>query len=931
MSTPVAVDTALTVLLGRGRLSQGIRQTLEDFTATGLIRDLVWVDADAFSSPSSEAIHLRFNAEGTPEISRLPFNSLISQAGASRLNLGIINVIGTAGASLSAAEISPLNDALSSFSVGRSIHRTNLMITAVDAPLAGELPILNGYTNLMLAPEDSLGPDTSTVAYYYDHLDPRFTLHCAAGIASLFGIWEGATSAPVTGLAPNHGDTFRLVRAFYRRIDGQSVQAQLKSLILDTSENPLPHLERPGQDISAQHTQNPAGFAADAAEELLSNFRGRLIAEPVNPTVEKTRNASTGAVVKHFLGQWARNMATTPVRAWDDLRAEGSSLATDTVQTTIYGETGSRVRVGNEMNLEGLGESQTRQEQAPSEHRLHAAAELNPLWEAYKKTAISLLDAEPRQIDENGIRLPAVVSQGASTQVTVAKQAADVVPGPERNFGAELPYAMRSLLGDTEVAPYDVVGVREYEQRLGSQANVGQRQMGQVRSDFQQWQARNSQSFAYHVGQGLQERIRQQHQQRSAYEEQIARYEKEQKKVAASGLAGKIFRWLGWVSFWSAAIFALSWGWLNWRAESVLELPTWVRHLNESEPATKAWLFGIWLGIWLLCWILQVFFETRDNILRRNQRSDVQSRLAAAYRNRELTEQSIFRLNVGYQQFLSVSQVIGTLLERPFGQISHPRVEAAIPVNTMPDSVLFAEATPAEGTVSQLAHNFRRKLYRQGWLQEYVDSGMKEAARGFTAETHAPLNVDYLFATPGQGSNSDLARFSRWISGESFRSRDRSAQKWHVITTDLAEDARHEGAAVLTSLQFYRDGQQHTAPNRLPLAEAVNRGSFHGEIASPNGQVGRMLSLDPGFCTHERHDNAFDAIGVSEVLVQVGHVAAQSDIAFRRQEPQASSADLLSRMPTEEHHVPQTREQLSRSQPTQFPSREQQMPGMGEF
>ncbi|QGU08348.1 hypothetical protein COCCU_12240 [Corynebacterium occultum] len=931
MSTPVGLDSTLTVFLGRGRLAQGIRQTLEDFTATGLIRDLVWVDADAFVSPSSEAIHLRVNADGTPEINRRPFNSLVSQSGASRMHLGIINVIGAEDGILSAVEITALNNALSSFSVGRGIHRTNLMITAVDSPLAAPLPILNGYTNLMLAPEDSLGPESSTVAYYHDHLDPRFTLHCAAGIASLFGIWEGATSAPVSELAPNHGETFRLVRSFYRRIDGQAVQAQLKSRILDTSENPLPRIERPGQEISAQHTQNPAGFAAEAAQGLLEKFEDQLIGDRVSPTVERTRNTSAAAGFKSFLGEWFKNMISTPVRAWGDVRAESSSFATDAVQSTIYGETGSRIRVGGDSLSDAPGHTPAQRDPAQVDLNLRAAAELRPLWEAYKNTAMSLLDAAPRLVGEGEARLPSVVNDGSSSRFTVAKQAVEVIPGPEENFGAELPYALRSVLGEHRVAPYDVVGVQEYEQRLGSQTQVGQRQMGQVRSEFQQWQGRNSQSFAYHVGRGLQERIQQQHQQQANYAAQIEHYRKDKKEVAGPGRAGKIFRWLGWVTFWSAAVFALVWGVENWRAESVMELSTWVRHLNQSETSTKAWLFGIWLALWLLCWILQVYFETRDNIRLRNQRSDVASRLAVALENHSRTKHTIGRLNVAYQQFLSVSQVIGTLLERPFGKIQHTRVEAAIPVNTMPDSLLFAEATPDEQTVSQLAVGFRRKLYRQGWLQDYVDGGMKEAARSFTAENHTPIGVDHLFATTGQGSSGDLARFSQWIAGEKFRSQDRSAPKWNSITAALANDARHEGAAVLTSLQFYRDGKKTEAPNRAPLANSVASGSFHGEIASASGQVGRVLSLDPNFCTHERHANAFDAIGVSEVLVQVGHTAGQSDIAFRSQLSQSASSELLAQMPTEEHHLPPSRGTEAQPFSTQFRPNEQQMPGTGEF
>ncbi|MGP6174660.1 hypothetical protein [Corynebacterium sp. A21] len=934
MTSAHPLDTTLTVFLGRGNLSQGIRQTLEDFTATGLIRDLVWVDADSFRNSSSEVTHLRVTPAGTPEITRKSFTSLVSHSGTKRMNLGVINVVGAPDSALTWAEIDPLTKAIGSFSVGRDIHRTNLMITAVGSPLVGDLPILRGYTNLLLAPEDSPGPDTSTVAYHFDDLDSRFTLHCVAGIASLFGIWEGSSSAPVTQLAANNGASFRLVRSFYRRIDGQAVQASLKARILDTDTNPLPRLDRPGRELTAQHTQNPAAFAAAAAEKLLIDFEEKLVGTRVEPTAEKTRRTSTGAAIREFLGRWAKNMMSGPRRAGRDLRAESGALVEDTVQATLYGETGSRTQVGgsplNDAPLSPVfGGSNASRVQVDQE--LQAAAELQQVWDAYKNVAMSLLDAAPRQIAQGEARLPQVVNNGTSPNVTVARRAADVIPGPDSNFGSELPFAIRAALDGSEVAPYDVVGVQQYEQRLASDGQVNKRQVGQVIGDFQQWQARNSESFAFFTGRGLQRKLKHEQQRERELHDEIRRLEREKNEDETSGLMGKVFRWLGWVSFWSAALFAGLWAVINLRAGANADLVLWVRHLNDAEPATKAKLFGIWLLIWLICWILQGVGETLDGLRFSHRRTAVDSRLAAAKENLIRTHDAIIRLNVGYQQFLSTSQIIGTLLERPFGKIRHTQVDAAIPVNTMPASVVFAEATPDDHTVDQLALRFRKEIFSEGWLQDYVNGGMQTAAADFASDIHNPIDVDHVFSTTGQGSSGELARFAEWIIGDRFRSRDRSAAKWSSITGDLARDARHEGAEVLTSLQFYRAGQKISAPNRAPLEHNRFQGFFNSEIASESGQVGGVLQLDTAFCTHERHPNTFDAIGVSEVLVQIGHSADQSDVAFTNPEAQSSRPEIIDQMPTEENHQAPDSGLDTRPYSPESDPRDQQMPGMGEF
>ena len=220
MSAAYSQDTILTVFLGRGLTAEGIRQTLEDFAETGLVRNLVWIDADSFHESSSEVTHLATNQDGLPELQRRPFNELVSRSRTTKLHIGVINVIDGSEGMLHAEELNPLVGIIDSVCSHHQIHRSNVMIGAVAAPLDEELPILRGYVNLMLAPEDSHSPGTATVTYRHGFSDHRFTLHCVANIASLYGLWEGSTSTPIEQLVPAKGSSFRLVRSFYRRIDG---------------------------------------------------------------------------------------------------------------------------------------------------------------------------------------------------------------------------------------------------------------------------------------------------------------------------------------------------------------------------------------------------------------------------------------------------------------------------------------------------------------------------------------------------------------------------------------------------------------------------------------------------------------------------------------------------------------------------------------
>lgn len=927
-------DTTLTIFLGRGRLSHGIRQTLEDFTATGLVRDLVWVDADTFDTSSSPVTHLGIREDGTPEITRQPFNVLVARSGADRLHLGVINVAGAGDSQLGSAELAPLLGAIDSVGSGHATHRTNLIITAVGTPLDGDLPLLRGYTNLVLAPEDSPGPESATVPFHFDRLDNRFTLHCVAGIASIFGLWEGSTTAPVTRLEPASGLTFRLVRAFYRRIDGQEVQARLKSRILDTTDNPLPRLDQPGQEAAAQYTEDPRAFAQGAAEELLAEFNGHLEGRQVEATAQSTRVTTSGSALGEFFGLWLRKMATTPKRFLADLRAESTSLIDDTVQAAVYGGSGSRTHVGGSTGavlsedpadpFGGVGQR---------DYEAQAAGELGQLWQAYQRTALSLLDASPRGIGADGgqVRRPGVVDHGPGGHVQVARRSADVVPGPADSFGGDLPVEVKATVGGGQIAPYDVEGAAEYERRLAGSGQSRHRDLGRVRGDFGQWRKRNSTSFAYFVGRGLVDKQAELRERERRLARQVADLENQQAEVEGSGLLSGVFRWLGWVTFWSAAIFAGLWGIGNLRTdETGVPLWQWVRHLNEAPGGTKAWLFGIWLVLWLIFWIAQVVVETRNEIRFLHRRRDVVSQRDAARANLAATRRAVVRLKVGYRQFLSTSRIIGTLLEQPFGRVRHLRTESTIPVNTMPDSVLFAEAVPDDSVVDQLADRFRRDLYREGWLETYVNDGVAQAARALEEKEHGQIDLSRVLSTQGEGTRGQLARLAEQVASEEFRARDRSDGKWREITRRLRSRTHHDDSEVLTPLQTYRDGRSHTAPTRTRLDQVTDVGSFNGEVATERGRVTGILNLDPQYCTYDHNTNTFDAIGVSEVLVQVGGSADQADLAFRGPRQAPVDTGILDAMPVDEDSVPRPGDVRHAPSTPSTPTRHQ-LPGMGEF
>src|SRR5699024_10556475 len=146
--------------------------------------------------------------------------------------------------------------------------------------------------------------------------------------------------------------------------------------------------------------------------------------------------------------------------------------------------------------------------------------------------------------------------------------------------------------------------------------------------------------------------------------------------------------------------------------------------------------------------------------------------------------------------------------------------DATIPTNTMPDSVVFAEANPDDVVVDELAQRFRRDHYRAGWLDTYDLGAVNEAAAEYSARTGSTTYSNQVFGTGGSGTGGALVRFADYVSSPDFRSRDRSRGEWAEITRHLGGYARRDDAGVLSPLMTYRGGERFSAPHRLPLAHS---------------------------------------------------------------------------------------------------------------
>ncbi|APT85514.1 hypothetical protein [Corynebacterium aquilae] len=876
----------LTILLGRGTTAAAVRQALEDFAALGIVRNLIFIDADSFTHADSGVRLVRTMPDGSTRIEHASLTKALvdidshhrEQPGVASLVL--VNNIDEADGRLGPDNIAPVTLALDSVGYSSRLHRSNLMLTRANAVVETPLPTLRGYVNLMLAPEDAGGPDQPAATLDAGCRTHRLALHYAAGIASIYGAWTGSKSVPAHHMDLGQGDTFRLVRTYYRRIDGQQVQTRIKLAIFDTDTNPQAKLNRPGQAVYAHYPVDTAAFAGGCAEELIQEYEHTLTGARYQAITQALVHTTAGHALADFARAYGTNLVTAPSRFARRLRYDVATARDYAVQKHLYGVTGSRVQVGRAALATAPGgedEHETDSEVATQAiaTREEIASELEPLWRSYSNMALTMMDASPRAFGTSSAeaRYPAACLEAGTSNVYVAGSADHVIPGPHTRFGRKLPPQLKNLMGEP-IAGYDVVGAKAYERQLAQLTGSQHRAIGRTIGDFRQWRQKHAQSFAARTGAQLDAMRQEIMVERDGYLADIDRLSREQQpETTTDDSTTSALRFFGWVSLGSLVLFSGLYG-IGHLVHNAAGSPDWfwVRALDATTAGTKATFFGVWFLLWLILWLCQVALETRDDIKDANRRRTVRSDMHTARDNALACEVAIKRIDVAYNQFLSVSHMLGAILEKPFGQVEKNEQRAVTPTNEMPRHVVLAEATPPHQAVRATIDRHRMSLYEEGWMGPLAGEALTQAATRLHNTGGITVDVEHLLGLPGDRTGSALDKISTIVSSPEFLNTDRTQRQWMQIIAQLADSNAHEDitAAAVSS----HDGTLN------PLSELGAVGSFNGQFLTEQGQtINRVGAVDQHY--YFKGSSTIDAIGGGEVLVQLSRPAHISDVRLR--------------------------------------------------
>jgi hypothetical protein len=744
MSSPHSTTRALTVLVIPPAHADELVGILVDYSAAGLLDNFVWVAAADAHGPSAPATSVR---DGLSE--PVVLQQLLTGQRYDRIRVAVL-----VPADAPAEQRAPLaaeqyvEQVARTSAMGAQITLLRLLLTGGDAgpSQSSHAIVLEGWHNLLVAPEDSAGPGLAAVPW--GRLGEQLDLaqRAASAIAAAAGLWMGVDQTPFDTLEILPGETVRAVRGFYRGLDTAAVEEQLRDTLFDPAGRlPLPR----GGQTPVLYVEDAAAASQTMARALWTKHRDVLRSPRLGVGGVGAQAISIIAALKMFLRFMGGALRNAPSAWLSAVKGSVTSAVASTVQATAFGGRDSAfavVTADKAANWQDLGRSAESLDAAIGggigEGHM-AQQDLSPLWNDFINGALTLADGGRRA----GGMEPIQVGAG----IGVLAQAADVVPSRAERFSA-IPTSLAAVIGVTEVEPADVLSaqdLRERLQRAYSDPAAGVEARGTA-TELDGWLQRRSKSYAWQVGSILTDFLGRARQEVGQLGEQIQRAASElgldERLRARQKAISVILATLTWATLGVVLVLVgfASIGWISWKYTMITG--------------------GVLLGLYVVFSLGFFLFSQRDLFAAMNLRASQQEQLETMQANLHTALRDVSRLSTAYGQLLSWSRALGPVLRAPFGPAPAGRAVAPQIVDGWPRCAQVGVADPGSDRAADAAHDIQRRLYPLGWLTQPWQAMVFDAAAKLREEP------EMLYRMPGSGTSSGLDRWSAAVSSGSVQS-----------------------------------------------------------------------------------------------------------------------------------------------------------------
>lgn len=841
---------ALTVVLAPRGEADEILALLADYAAVGLVAPFVWVDAADVGGTSVPATLVRDGRS-----SAVVLEQVLTGHRYERVRIAVlVPADALAHQRVSRASEQTLERVVRASVVATPITLLRLLFTrgaASETPYDPDM-VLEGWHNLLVAPEDSAGPGMGSVVLdrLTDPLD--VAQYVAPAVASVAGLWIGIDRVVFDHLTILPGKTLRAVRAFYRALDATGAEDQLRLQLFNSGGRmPLPR----SAQTPVVYVQNVSLATQTVARALWMKHRDVLRGSRVAIGDHDAQRISAWSALKIFISfVWAA-LRNAPSAWLHSLLGSVSSALATTVQHAVFGQSGSayavvaRSELTNWQDIGRDAEQMSNMLDEQPQDRQQAHADLTSLWVDYVNGALTLADGGRRSAGIEPIAVGAAIG--------VVHNSADVVPSNADTF-TEIPASLAAVIGVSHVAAADVLGAADVKTRLerkfgDSVAGVEARQSF---AGLTTWETTTEKSYAAQVASILGDflgRARGEVEDLLVQIRETAENEMDEKLRRRQQAIATIARTASWSVF--AALLALlsiaAINWVSWKFSFIVG--------------------GIILGIYVLAALGLFILGQRHLFAELNRRQMQMSELEQMQFNLRAALQDVTRLSTAYGQLLAWNRVLGEVLRTPFGPVAPPRSCRTQNLEGVPRSVQIGIAAPASGEAESAAHSLQQQLYGVGWLTGPWERLLESAG------TQLREDPTVLFRMPGAGSDSALDQWSSAIASGATQI-EGADSLWQRVQTRFDDPASGIAEALTSGVINPETGEQ-ISPTQFNAGVLQAHSGPAAPFVAP---LFTDAAVTAGCCAVAINDTAVDrhGLGYRAVVVQVGDGLPTYDFAL---------------------------------------------------
>lgn len=695
----------------------GVRETLRDWQAGGLIRDFMWIEAEDVdtglpigndvSGGSLSAVDLRRLAGQVPysrirmaEIG-LSDESDSPSAGAQRPVFGSdsagVRVRRIIDSSFGNSEISPLR----------------ILLTDSQGPKDLQPPQSVGWHYLAVSPEDTSSPGVGSAPI--DSADKTDQdIQRASQLAGLLGLWTGVEEAPMDAEETASYVRFRLVRSFFRRLSGDSVELEVRNRLLAVDEGfPRPTHES-GRCI---YVENPAAAARQAVSQLWSAHAHILRGPRETRQSAEAREIGIGEALRMlFSFLWASIIGAPAAWAAKAVRGVQTAVASS-VQEFVFGVDQAAYQVvvagqrndGQPAGWRDLWTAAKEIERVLPNDGQTQHDDLSNLWREYTASALTLADGGVH----GTVFRPILVN----SERAVMKDPSDIVPETDDHYPA-LQGALGATLGSRDLDATDIVSIDDQGRRLQAESTRGAELSREAASELQsmaKWRERISQTYSSQFGAELSTAI---HEHRT----ELAALLRRMRDAASDGSSEstqlrKKQKRLGTIM----------------RIIAIVALALLIGLVILGASAVIGWAWaGSLIGAVLLGWFITafiVFMRGQRELFRLiNRRRELESQSEVDRRNIAAVLKDLTRVTDAYAQYLHFTRALGHFIHQPFGR---PRTAADREMGNftdLPRSTAQGSISADDALVQEAALTLRHGQFQAGWMDSLWTMFLRQSA-----------------------------------------------------------------------------------------------------------------------------------------------------------------------------------------------------------